>query len=69
MREFTELLVLSDHACSNPRLERLEVYEPIRMEALWLSIFRCCAQVFSEPSGRTETLPVLHALPARGEAA
>jgi hypothetical protein len=69
MREFTELLVLSDHACSEPRVERLEVYEPIRMEALWLTIFRCCAQVFSEPSARVETPPVLRALKAQVEAA
>jgi hypothetical protein len=69
MREFTELQVLSDHACSNARVERLEVYEPIRMETLWISIFRCCAQIYSEPSARVQTLPTLRALQARVEAA
>ena len=69
MREFVELLVLSDHACDSPRVERLEVYEPIRMETLWVHIFRCCSQVFSEPSERAETLPVLRPLPAQVVAA
>jgi hypothetical protein len=69
MREFGELLVLADHACSNPHVERLEVYEPIRMQASWVTIFRCCSQVFSEPSARIETPPVLRSVEAQGEAA
>ena len=69
MREFVELLVLSDHACVNPHVERLEVYEPIRMEALWLTIFRCCSQVFTEASARTETSPTWRPLQVQGEAA
>jgi hypothetical protein len=69
MREFVELLDLSDHACSNPSVERIEVYEPIAMQALWLTIFRCCSQVFSEPSERTEVPPALRTLQARVEAA
>jgi len=69
MREFSELQVLSDHTCSARRAERIEVYEPICAEFLWLTIFGCCSQVFSEPSTRIETLPVLRALAASGEAA
>ena len=69
MREFVELLVLSDHACLDPRAERIEVYEPITMETLWVTIFRCCSQVFSEPSARTETVPVLHPRPSHEAAA
>ena len=69
MREFVELLVLSDHACSDPRPERIEVYEPIAMAASWLTIFRCCSQVFSEPSARTETPPVWRPVAVQEEAA
>ena len=69
MREFVELLVLADHACSNPHVERLEVYEPIRMQASWVNIFRCCSQVFSEPYAHVETAPVWRPLSARVEAA
>ena len=69
MREFVELLILSDHACDEPRVERLEVYEPIRMETLWVQIFRCCSQAFSEPSERIDSLPVLRPLLAQVVAA
>ena len=58
MREFVEILVLSDHACSNPRPERIEVYAPITMATSWVTIFRCCSQVFSEASAHIETPPV-----------
>ncbi|HLZ27416.1 MAG TPA: hypothetical protein VKV73_08860 [Chloroflexota bacterium] len=58
MREYVELLVLADHACTDSRPERIEVYEPIGMEMLWVTIFRCCSQVFSEPSARPEAPPV-----------
>jgi hypothetical protein len=50
MYEFAELLILADHACTDPRPERLEVYEPVRMQWQWLTVFECCSQVFSEPS-------------------
>ena len=59
MREFVELLVLSDHACLDPRAERIEVYEPIAMESLFVTIFRCCMQVYSEPSARAPSVPAL----------
>ena len=68
MREFVELLVLSDHACLNPRAERIEVYEPIGMESLFVTIFRCCSQVFSEPSARTPSVPVLRTVPQEAAA-
>ena len=58
MREFVELLILADHSCSDPRIERIEVYEPIAMQSSWISILRCCSQVFSEPSERIEAPPV-----------
>ena len=69
MREFVELLDLSEHACVNPHAEHIEVYEPIHMENLWVTIFRCCAHVFSEPSARIEKPPVLRPLQVQGEAA
>jgi hypothetical protein len=69
MREFVELLVLSDHACLDPRAERIEVYEPIGMEMLWVTIFRCCSQVYSEPSAHTASVPLLRSLPAHVVAA
>jgi hypothetical protein len=69
MREFVELLVLGEHACSDPRVERLEVYEPIAMQASWVTIFRCCAQVYSEPSARVQAPPVLRQLQAQVVAA
>ncbi|MGI9146644.1 MAG: hypothetical protein ACR2IK_08890 [Chloroflexota bacterium] len=70
MREFTELQILSDHACSTPQIERLEVYAPIRMQSGWLTIFRCCSQMYSEPAEvRLGTQPVLRALAAQDEAA
>jgi hypothetical protein len=48
--EYAELLTLADHTCAEPRLERLEVYEPVRMRWHWLTIFECCSHVHSEPS-------------------
>jgi hypothetical protein len=69
MREFVELQDLSDHACGNPCIERLEVYEPIGMQAVWLTIFRCCSQIFSEPTARIEKPRVWGPLRVQGEAA
>ncbi len=69
MREFTELQTLSDHACGNPHVEHLEVYEPIAMQTCWLTIFRCCSRIFSEAYTPIERLPALRALPAQVEAA
>jgi hypothetical protein len=69
LREFVELLVLTDHACTNPRPERIEVYEPIAMQMSWVTIFRCCSQVFSEPAARTEALPVWRPIAVQEEAA
>ncbi|MDQ6671193.1 MAG: hypothetical protein M3069_10655 [Chloroflexota bacterium] len=69
MREFVELVDLSDHACTDPRVERMEVYEPIRMQAVWMSIFRCCSQVFTEPSEQAEEPPILRTLRPRIAAA
>jgi hypothetical protein len=54
MYEFTELQALSDHACTNPQHERLEVYEPVRMQWHWVSLFECCSQVYSEPAPDVE---------------
>jgi hypothetical protein len=48
--EYSELLTLIDHSCAEPRPERLEVYEPVRMQWHWLTIFECCSQVHTEPS-------------------
>lgn len=69
MREFVELLVLEDHSCTEPRPERIEVYEPITMDMSWVTIFRCCSQVFSEPSARSEALPVFRPIAVQEEAA
>jgi hypothetical protein len=69
MREFVELVVLSDHACSDPQVERIEVYEPIAMRASWVTIFRCCSQVFSEPSERVEAAPTWRPIAVQEEAA
>jgi hypothetical protein len=48
--EYAELLTLADHTCAESRPERLEVYEPVRMQWHWVTVFACCARVHSEPS-------------------
>ena len=69
MREFVELLVLADHSCTDPRAERIEVYEPIGMQMSWVTIFRCCSQVFSEPSAQSATPTVWRPVAVREVAA
>lgn len=48
MQELTQIDAPSAHRCEAPSFERWQVLEPVTGHWSWLTIYRCCSQVFEE---------------------
>lgn len=54
----------SAHTCAAPSVERWRVFEPMSGSWSWLTVFRCCSQVFVElgdEESADEAMPIAKA--------
>lgn len=58
MQELTEIFSPTAHKCATPRIERLQLYEPVSGRWSWLTVFQCCNQAYDDAEARDGAPPL-----------